>query len=207
MLSVMRGGSTAARHSWAIAVVLAVGACAGAPPRPAAPAQPAAQQVEARQRLAAAETLCQQLAGDPQLAPLRGRLMAPEPRQPWTREMMIDTSRVNERDRTLLVLMDEKRAYCRQALLSASPAQTVPLFDYWHRQDTALVRLFNRETTIGDYNRAMADATAQFSIDVTNMQADIAARANRAVVDAPMTTPRGDAGDVPVERFRALQAR
>ncbi|MBV8168400.1 MAG: hypothetical protein JO021_16520 [Alphaproteobacteria bacterium] len=155
--------------------------------------------------MASAEALCQQLAGDPVLAPLRGRLMAPSPRQPWTREMMIDTSRATERDRDLLVLMDERRAYCRQAMLAASPAQTVPLFDYWTRQDAALLKLFNRESTIGDYNRAMADATAQFSIDATNLQADVAARANNPDTSAaPSAAPRANAADMPVERFRAL---
>jgi hypothetical protein len=202
----MRGGRTL-RCGLTAALLgclgLSLAGCAATPARPAAPAGPT--QAEQRQRLMSAEALCQQLAADPQLAPLRGRLMAPDPRQPWTREMMINQRRASEQDRALLVVMDERRAHCRQALLAASPGQTVPLFDYWSRQDAALVRLYNGETTIGDYNRAMADATAQFSIDVTNLQADVAARANHPDASAaPATTPRANAADMPVERFRAL---
>jgi hypothetical protein len=213
MLAAMRGDPRSCRALAAAALLVLAGCgfglagCAGGgpPPRPAPPPPPSAEDVQTHQRLASAEALCQQLAADPALGPLRGRLMAPSPRQPWTREMMIDNSRANERDRDLLVLMDERRAYCRQAMLAASPAQTVPLFDYWTRQDAALVKLFNRESTVGTYNRAMADATAQFSIDVTNLQADVAARANNPDTDAaPSTTPRANAADVPVDRFRAL---
>jgi hypothetical protein len=191
------------RYGLIAAALLGVAGCGGTPAHPAA--APGPSPAVQRQRLASAEALCQQLAADPQLAPLRGRLMAPDPRQPWTREMMVNQRRASDQDRALLVVMDERRAHCRQALLAASPGQTVPLFDYWSRQDAALVRLYNGETTIGDYNRAMADATAQFSIDVTNLQADVAARANHPDAGAaPAMTPRADAGELPVERFRAL---
>ena len=49
-------------------------------------------------------------------------------------------------------------------MLAASPSQAVPLFDYWARQDAALVKLYDRHITIGSYNRAMADAQAQLAI-------------------------------------------
>lgn len=183
----------------ALLALLVLSGC-GAPSRPSRP--PLTQQeIEQRQKLAAAEATCRQIAADPQLQPLRGRLMPYDQGQQWTREMMIDQKRVSDADRQLLALMDEKRAPCRQALLHASPAQTVPLFDYYQRQDQALVRVYNRQTTIGEYNRAMADAQAQLSIDVTNLQAENAARANRG--EPPGLTP----GDVPPERLRALGSR
>jgi hypothetical protein len=196
----------------AILLSIFVSACASngparAPAAAAPPPDPAA-----RQRLVAAETLCQQLAADPQLAPLRGRLIAPEPTVPWTRAMMIDPSYVNERDRALLVVLDTRRAECRRALIGASPGQAVPFLDYWQRQDAALVRLYNREIPVGTYNRTMADAQAQFTIEVSNQQTDTAVRANQPHTD---TTPsdssaprRSDAPSaLPLESFRALGVR
>src|SRR5580658_6127842 len=134
------------------------------------PPQPGA----ARQQLMAAEALCQQLAADPQLAPLRGRLLPADPAVPWTRAMVIDQSFVSERDRALLVVLDTKRAECRRAQFAASPGQAVPFLDYWQKQDAALVRLYNREIPVGTYNRTMADAQTQFAIEVSNQQTDTA---------------------------------
>jgi hypothetical protein len=158
----------------------------------------------------AAETLCQQLAADPQLAPLRGRLLAPDPTVPWTRAMMVDQSFVSERERALLVVMDARRAECRRAQLTASPGQAVPFLDYWQKQDAALVQLYNRQITVGIYNRTMADAQSQFAIEVSNQQTDAAVRAHQPIADAPpdSSTPRGnDAARLPLENFRALGTR
>lgn len=201
-----RGSPRYARTA-ALVALLALAGCASAPPARNARPPLTPQQIEQRQRLAAAEAQCRQIAADPQLAPLKGRLMPHDQGQQWTREMMIDQKRVTEADRALLVLMDEKRAACRQALLNASPAQTVPLLDYYQRQDQALVRVYNRQGTIGDYNRAMADAQAQLSIDLTNLQAETAARANREAIDPSAAAPRGDTGEVSLDRLRALRPR
>jgi hypothetical protein len=195
----------------AVVVAGLLGGCA-APVAHAPSSAPAAQAVatDARQRLSAAEALCQQLAADPALAPLRGRLLPPEPSVPWTRAMMVDTRYVDERDRALLVLMDERRARCRQALITASPGQAVPFLDYWGRQDAALVRLYDRRIAIGAYNRAMADAQAQFAIDVTNQRADSAARANQHIVEPPPQDPARRADPAPQyspDSFRALGGR
>src|SRR5437764_256928 len=100
----------------ALATALLVAGCASPTPRTAPPPSPAVQaaQAEVRQRLHAAEALCQQLAADPALAPLRGRLLPPDPGVPWTRAMMVDPGYVDGRDRALLGVMDDKRAHCRQ---------------------------------------------------------------------------------------------
>ncbi len=157
--------------------------------------------------MAAAEALCQQLAADPALAPLRGRLLPPDPNV-WTRAMMVDPGYVDTRDRALLRVMDDKRAHCRQALIAASPGQAVPLYDYWARQDAALVRLYDRQMPIGTYNRAMADAQAQFSIDLNPQRSDTAARANQPAADAsPETVRRADAPQVSLDSLRALGGR
>lgn len=165
----------------------------------------------ARQQLIAAEALCQQLAADPQLAPLRGRVLAVDPATPWTRAMMVDQSFVNERDRALLIVMDSKRAECRRAQIAASPGQAVPFLDYWQKQDSALVRLYNREISIGTYNRTIADAQTQFAIEVSDQQTDVAVRAHQPVGDAPpgsTTARRNDAApQLPLESFRALGTR
>jgi hypothetical protein len=158
----------------------------------------------------AAEALCQQLAADPQLAPLRGRLLAPDPTVPWTRAMMIDQSYVTERERALLVVMDTRRAECRRAQIAASPGQAVPFLDYWQKQDAALVQLYNRQIPIGAYNRTMADAQTQFAIEVSDQQTDAAVRAHQPVSDAPpdsATAQRNDAARLPLENFRALGTR
>lgn len=203
---------SAARYG-AIILSMFVAACAshGAAPSRAPVATAPPPDPAVRQRLVAANTLCQQLAADPQLAPLRGRLTAPEPNVPWTRAMMVDQSFVSERDRALLVVMDTKRAECRRAMIDASPGQAVPLLDYWQREDAALVRLYNREIPISAYNRAMANAQAQFTIEVSNQQSDTAARAHQPRTDTPSdssTTRRGDSpSPVPVDSFRALGPR
>lgn len=182
--------------------VLAAG-CASRTPTPAAASAPPPLVTEARQRLVDADGLCKQLAADPALAPLRGRLVAADPAQSWTRAMMTDPGHVDERDRALLLLLDERRAACRQAQFVASPQQTVPLLDYWRRQDAALVRLYQREITIGSYNRAMAEAQQQLSIDTTNMAADIAMRANQGATPTATTT----APQLGPASFRALPPR
>jgi hypothetical protein len=194
-----------------VALTILVTGCAGqAPARDqAALAAPPPEPVAARQRLASAEALCQQLAGDPQLAPLRGRLLAPDPNVPWTRAMMIDPSFVSERDRALLVVLDTRRAECRRAQITASPGQAVPFLDYWQKQDAALVRLYNRQIPIGIYNRTMADAQTQFAIEVSDQQTDAAVRTHQPVADAPpesTTVRRNEAAPPPLENFRALGA-
>jgi hypothetical protein len=194
-----------------ILCLLAAG-CAGrgvannAPPTPPAPRQDDAQ---ATQRMAAAETFCQQLAADPQLAPLRGRILPLDPKVPWTRDMMTIASYVNERERALLVVLDGKRAECRRALIEASPGQAVPFMDYWQRQDDAMVKLYNREIPISSYNRAMASAQTHFSEEVSNQQADRAARANQPPGDgAPNDASAMRAGAVPpLDSFRAFAPR
>src|SRR5277367_3405349 len=93
-----------------IALTVLMTGCAGrTPARDQAAYVPPPQPGAARQQLMAAEALCQQLAADPQLAPLRGRLLAPDPNGAWTRPMMVDQSYVTERERALLVVMDAKR--------------------------------------------------------------------------------------------------
>ncbi len=174
------------------------------PPAALSPAQQA-QSAETRQRLIAAEGLCKQLAADPALTPLRGRILPPDAPVTWTREMMTDANQIDEHDRALLLILDERRAACRRAMFTASPDQAVPLLDYWQRQDSALIRLYQREITIGAYNRAMADAQAQLAIDTTNMAADSAARANQGV--APMSSGRTEAPQLPADSFRALVIR
>ncbi|MBI3514591.1 MAG: hypothetical protein HY060_11080 [Proteobacteria bacterium] len=197
----------------ALAAALLLAGCASSAPRAAAPPPPSpaaqAAQAEARQRLHAAEQLCQQLAGDPALAPLRGRLLPPDPGVPWTRAMMVDPSYADARDRALLRIMDDKRAHCRQAMITASPAQAVPLYDYWARQDSALVKLYDRQMPIGSYNRAIADAQAQFAIDLNTQRSDTAARANNPSADppAPAAAPRPDAPQVSLDSLRALGGR
>lgn len=197
-------------YSGVVAVTLLLTGCAGqAPSRDPMIAAPPPSGA-ARQQLIAAETLCQQLAADPQLAPLRGRLVAAEPTTPWTRAMMIDPSYVSERDRALLVVMDTKRAECRRAQFAASPGQAVPFLDYWRKQDAALVRLYNREIPIGTYNRTMADAQTQLAIEVSDQQTDTAVRAHQPVGDAPPESAarRIDAApQLPLESFRALGTR
>ena len=194
-----------------LAALLAIAGCAAPAPRAAAPPpSPAAlaAQAETRQRLHAAEQLCQQLAADPALAPLRGRLLPPDPNGPWTRAMMVDPGYADARDRALLRVMDDKRAHCRQAMIAASPAQAVPLYDYWARQDSALLRLYDRQMPIGSYNRAMADAQAQFAIDLNTQRSDSAARANNPSPDAlPDARPRADAPQVSLDSLRALGGR
>lgn len=196
------------RLAAAVLVALAAAGCAARPtPAPgpaAAPTPPAAVSADARQRLVEADGLCKQLAADPMLAPLRGRLIAPEAGQAWTRQMMTDTGHVDERDRALLLLLDERRAACRRAQYVASPQQVVPLLDYWRRQDAALVRLYQREMTIGSYNRAMAEAQQQLAIETTNMAADVAMRANQGAAPPPTATapPQLDPAS-----FRALPPR
>jgi hypothetical protein len=194
-----------------VAFTLLLTGCAGqAPSRDPTIAAPPPSGA-ARQQLIAAETLCQQLAADPQLAPLRGRLAAADPAVPWTRAMMIDPSYVSERDRALLIVMDTKRAECRRAQFAASPGQAVPFLDYWRKQDTALIRLYNREIPIGTYNRTMADAQTQFAIEVSDQQTDTAVRAHQPIGDAPLesaTVRRTDtAPQLPLESFRALGTR
>jgi hypothetical protein len=190
-----------------------VGGCAGAPARPAAappPPSPAAlaAEAESQQRRHAAEALCQQLFADPALAPLRGRLMPADPREPWTRAMMVDTAFADARDRALLRVMDERRAHCRQAMLAASPGQAVPFYDYWARQDAALVRLYDRQIQIGAYNRAMADAQAQLAIDLNTQRSENAARANQpGLAPAPEALPRAGAPQVSLDSLRALAGR
>jgi hypothetical protein len=190
-----------------------VGGCAGAPARPAAappPPSPAAlaAETESQQRRHAAEALCQQLAADPALAPLRGRLLPADPKVPWTRPMMVDTAFADARDRALLRVMDERRAHCRQALLAASPSQAVPFYDYWARQDAALVKLYDHQIQIGSYNRAMADAQAQLAIDLNTQRSENAARANQpGLAPAPDATPRAGAPPVSLDSLRALAGR
>jgi hypothetical protein len=197
-----------------VALSILVTACGGRTPSSdqASHAAPPSQPGAARQQLLAAETLCQQLAANPQLAPLRGRLLPADPAVPWSRAMMIDQSYVSERDRALLVVMDTARAECRRALLSASPGQAVPFLDYWQKQDNALVRLYNREIPVSTYNRTMADAQTQFTIEVSNQQTDLAVRAHQPGGDMSppesATARRTDAApQLPLESFRALRTR
>jgi hypothetical protein len=124
--------------------------------------------------------------------------------------MMVDATYVDERDRALLRLLDERRARCRHALITASPSQAVPFLDYWGRQDAALVRLYDGRIPIGAYNRAMADAQQQFAIDVTNQRADSAVRANAKIAEPPLqdATRRTDAAPAfTPDSFRALGGR
>lgn len=202
----MRGASRLGAA--AVAAQLIVG-CAGPPPRPTpAPPSPAAQAAaaDARQRLAGAEAVCQQVAADPALAPLHGRVLTLDPSSTWTRAMMIDQRYVDARDRALLVLMDERRAHCRQALITASPDQAVPLLDYWARQDKALVQLYDGRVPIGFYNRAMADAQSQFAVDVVNQRADNAVRANEHLANPPSGGARAGLQTSP-DSYRALAGR
>jgi hypothetical protein len=177
----------AARRGAIVLVILTAGCAGRGAPEAPAPVATAPQDGAARQRMAAAETLCQQLAADPGLAPLRGRILPRDPKVPWTRDMMTIASFVNERDRALLIMLDTKRAECRRALITASPGQAVPFMDYWRRQDDALVKLYNHEIPFGTYNQAMADAQAQFSIEVSDQRTDRAVRVNggRSPGDAP----------------------
>ena len=176
-------------------------------PAPQAVAPPADDGT--RGHLLAAEALCQQVAADPQLAPLRGRILPRDPKVPWTRDMMMIASYADERDRPLLLALDGKRAACRRALIEASPGQAVPFLDYWRRQDDAMVKLYNREIPIGSYNRAMAEAQGQLTIDVSNQNADRAVRANQphdTVSPADRPAARGTAA-ASLDSFRALGAR
>jgi hypothetical protein len=189
-----------------------VAGCAAAPARPAAPPPPSpaalAAEADAQQRRHAAETVCQQLAADPALAPLRGRMLPADPKEPWTRAMMIDPAFADARDRALLRVLDERRAHCRQALLAASPGQAVPFYDYWARQDAALIKLYDRQIPIGSYNRAMADAQARLAIDLNTQRSENAARANQpGLAPAPDATPRTGAPPVPLDTLRALAGR
>jgi hypothetical protein len=195
----------AARRGAIVLAILTAG-CAGrgapaTPPPPPVAAAP--QDGAARQRMAAAETLCQQLAADPGLAPLRGRILPRDPKVPWTRDMMTIASFANERDRALLVVLDTKRAECRRALITASPGQAVPFMDYWRRQDDALVKLYNHEIPIGTYNQAMADAQAQFSIEVSNQRTDRAVRVNGGLSPGDAPTVR-DGAAPSLDSLRAL---
>lgn len=200
----------AAHLGAAIIAALLAGCAAGPPARPVPPPpSPAAQAAaaDARQRLGAAEALCQQLAADPAIAALRERGLSLDSGAQWTRAMMVDTHYVDERDRALLLQMDERRARCRQARITASPDQAVPLLDYWGRQDAALIQLYNRQIPIGSYNRAMADAQAQFSIDIANQRSDNAVRANQRIASPPtMDAARrtGAAEAMSPDSFRAL---
>lgn len=159
--------------------------------------------------MVAAESFCQQLAADPQLAPLRGRILPLDPKVPWTRDMMTIASYVNERERALLVVLDGRRAECRRAEIEASPGQAVPLMNYWQRQDDAMVKLYNREIPISSYNRAMANAQTRFSEEVSYQQTDRAVRANAPPTDgAPNDASAMRAGAVPsLDSFRALNPR
>jgi len=202
----MRGASG---FGAAIVAALLAG-CAAPSARPAheppAPAPPVAA-ADARQRLAEAEAVCQQVAADPALAPLRGRVLTLDPSSSWTREMMVDRHYVDARDRALLALMDQRRARCRQALITASPDQAVPLLDYWARQDDALVQLYDGRVPIGYYNRAMADAQSQFAIDVANQRADVAVRANEHLANPPSEPRPGASAPISPDSFRALIGR
>src|SRR5579871_2873378 len=87
-------------------VAMLLAGCAGGPARPSSeptpvPPSPAAQAAAAdtRQRLAAAEAVCQQVAADPTLAPLHGRVLTLDPSSAWTREMMVDPRYADARDR------------------------------------------------------------------------------------------------------------
>jgi hypothetical protein len=206
----MRG---AAGLGAAVVAVLLAG-CAGGPARPApeptaAPPSPANQAAaaDARQRLAAAEAVCQQVAADPTFAPLHGRVLTLDPSSTWTRDMMVDRHYVDARDRALLVVMDERRARCRQALITASPDQAVPLLDYWARQDKALVQLYDGRIPIGFYNRAMADAQSQFAVDVANQRADNAVRANEHLANPPSSGAARVGAPISPDSYRALLGR
>src|SRR5260221_12949386 len=107
------------------------------PPAPPSPAQQALS-AETRQRLVAADGLCKQLAGDPALAPLRGRILPPDATVTWTRAMMTDANQIDEHDRALLLILDERRAPRRRATFTARPHQAVPLLHYWLRHGPAL---------------------------------------------------------------------
>jgi hypothetical protein len=198
------------RRSGALVVAGLLAGCVGAAtpvPPPTSSAPHAA--TGARQRINDALALCRQLAADPALAPLRGRLLPPDPRVPWTRAMMVDVSYVTERDRALLIALDQRRARCRQAQIAASPGQAVPLLDYWGREDAALVQLYERRIPIGSYNRAVADAQAQFSIDLANQRSDNAVRANQHIAEPPTSEPARvePAPQIPLDHLRALGGR
>jgi hypothetical protein len=199
----------AARRGAIVLAILTTAGCAGRGAPAAAPPQPVAtapQDGAARQRMVAAETLCQQIAADPAFAPLRGRVLPRDPKVPWTRDMMTIASFVTERDRALLVVLDTKRAGCRRALITASPGQAVPFMEYWRRQDDALVKLYNREIPIGIYNQTMADAQTQFSVEVSNQRTDRAVRANEGLSQGDAPTARDDTGP-PLDSLRALGSR